>query len=90
MSREDLFNLLKLSDGGLKEIVKRSWKCGSEVKESLKYMERLSFNEALDFLLSHPNVLQTPIIMEEPNYLIGYNEDEIRKFLPKEYRHHQL
>nr|WP_285004996.1 ArsC/Spx/MgsR family protein [Lactococcus garvieae] len=53
-------------------------------------MELLSFNEALDFVLSHPYVLQTPIIIDGKNYLIGYNEDEIRKFLPKEYRRHRL
>ncbi|MFQ6324407.1 ArsC/Spx/MgsR family protein [Lactococcus garvieae] len=46
-------------------------------------MELLSFNEALDFVLSHTYILQAPIIIDGNNYLIGYNEDEIRKFLPK-------
>ncbi|MDT2620865.1 ArsC/Spx/MgsR family protein [Lactococcus petauri] len=90
MTRDDLFKLLQLSDEGLKDIVKRPGKSSSEVKDALKYMELLSFNEALDFVLSHPCVLQTPIIMDGNNHLIGYNEDEIRKFLPKEYRRHRL
>ncbi|MGL4248159.1 MAG: ArsC/Spx/MgsR family protein [Lactococcus garvieae] len=90
MTRNDLVKILQLSDGGLKDIVKRPRKSRSEVRDALKYMELLSFNEALDFVLSHPYVLQTPIIMDGNNHLIGYNEDEIRKFLPKEYRRHRL
>jgi regulatory protein spx len=90
MTGDDLVKLLQHSDEGLKDIVKRPGKSSSEVKEALKYMELLSFNNALDFLLTHPYVLQTPIIMDGRSQLIGYNEDEIRKFLPKAYRHHHL
>lgn len=86
MTRNDLVKLLKHSDEGLIDILKRPGKSSTEVKDALRYMELLSFNEALDFLLSHPYVLQTPIIMDERDHLIGYNVDEIRKFLPKEYR----
>lgn len=90
MTRNDLVKLLKHSDEGLIDILKRPGKSSTEVKDVLRYMELLSFNEALDFLLSHPYVLQTPIIMDERDHLIGYNVDEIRKFLPKEYRRHNF
>ncbi|MFQ6324153.1 ArsC/Spx/MgsR family protein [Lactococcus garvieae] len=90
MTRNDLVKLLKHSDEGLIDILKRPGKSSTEVKDALRYMELLSFNEALAFLLSHPYVLQTPIIMDERNHLIGYNVDEIRKFLPKEYRRHNF
>ncbi|MFK4881504.1 MULTISPECIES: ArsC/Spx/MgsR family protein [Lactococcus] len=53
-------------------------------------MEYLSFSEALDFLISHPHLFQTPIITNDHTPLIGYNENEIRKFLPKEYRRYRL
>lgn len=86
ISREDIVQLLRFSEEGLKDIVKRPGKSSSEVKKALQYMEHLSFNEALDFLLTHPYVLQTPIIMKEQRHLIGFNEDEIRIFLPKDYR----
>lgn len=90
MTRNDLVKLLQLTDEGWKDIIKRPGKSSSEVRGAITYMELLSFNQALDFVLSHPYVLQTPIIIDGNNYLIGYNEDEIRKFLPKEYRRHQL
>lgn len=90
INRTDLVKLLQLSEEGINDIVKRSGKSSIEVKDALKYMELLSFNYALNFIISHPYILQPPIIMDEHSYLIGYNEDEIRKFLPKEYRRHQL
>jgi regulatory protein spx len=88
IKKEDLFQLLQQSSEGLKEIVKNPLMSCKEVKKALHYIEHLSLNEALDFLILNPNVLQTPIIMEGSNYFIGYNADEIRVFLPKEYRRH--
>lgn len=90
MTRNDLIILLKHSDEGLIDILKRPRKSSTEVKDALRYVELLSFNEAIDFLLSHPHVLQTPIIMDERDHLIGYNVDEIRRFLPKDYRRHNF
>ncbi|MFK4898621.1 ArsC/Spx/MgsR family protein [Lactococcus petauri] len=84
-----LIKLLQYSDKGLKAIVKRPGKSSSEVKDSLQYMEHFSLNEALDFILSHPYVMPTPIIMDGNNHFIRYNEDEIRQFLPKDYRRHR-
>lgn len=90
ITKKDLMILLELSDEGLKDIVKRPIKSSTKVKKALDYINSLSFDEALDYILSHPHVLQTPIIIHGNNHLIGYNEDEIRKFLPKEYRRHRL
>lgn len=50
----------------------------------------MTLNEALDYLLSNSDLLPTPIIMDGKNFLIGYNENEIRKFLPKELRRFRI
>lgn len=89
ITRNDLIKLLQFSDEGLKEIVKRPSKSKTEVRELLKHLEILSFNEAIDFLILNPCMLQTPIIMARHNHLVGYNEDDIRMFLPKQYRRHR-
>ena len=48
----------------------------------------LSYNSILvDFLLSHVELLRNPIIFGERNCMVGYNDVEIRRFFPKEYRH---
>lgn len=53
IARSDLLKLLRLSDEGLKDIVKYPGKSGTLVKEALNYMEHLSFNDALEFLTIH-------------------------------------
>ena len=86
LNRKELVKLLSNSDEGILDIVKHSGKISLDVNKAINYMMDMTFNKALDFLLSHTILLQTPIILEENNWLVGYNEDEIRKFLPKEYR----
>lgn len=90
VEKSDLLKILQLSDRGLQDILKRPGKSSPIIQKSLSYLESLSFNEALDFLLYNPQVLQTPIIIKNDNFLVGYNEDEIRQFLPKEYRRHRF
>ena len=90
ITRKDLVQLLQFSDGGLESIIKRSGKNKREVRKALKRIEDFSFSEAIDFILLHPYVLRTPVIIDRHNNLIGYNENEIRKFLPKEYRRQQI
>ncbi|MFK4935476.1 ArsC/Spx/MgsR family protein [Lactococcus garvieae] len=90
ITRADLMNLLLNSNEGILDIIKRSGKSSSSVNKAINYMMNLSLAEAIDFILSHTDILQAPIIIENSNHLIGFNEDEIRVFLPKQYRRHNL
>jgi len=38
----------------------------------------------------NPGLLRRPIIMDEKRLQVGYNEDEIRRFLPRKVRTYQL
>lgn len=38
----------------------------------------------------HPGLLRRPIIIDEKRLQVGYNEDEIRRFLPRKVRSFQL
>lgn len=86
ITRDDFFKILQLSDEGFTDIIKHPGKSDSVVDETMDYIESLSFNEAIGFLVTHTTILKTPIILDGENYLIGYNAEEIRKFIPKEYR----
>lgn len=87
LTKEELLRLLYLSNKGIAEVVKNPCRTNEKVSKAIKYLLDLSsFNEAIKFIITHKEVLQTPIILEEHNYLIGYNESEIRSFLPREYR----
>ena len=90
LTKEDLIKLLSLSDEGTSEVLKCASRSSSNVNKMLNHIMELSFNEALDFILEHPIMLQAPLILDENKHLIGYNDDEIRMFLPKKYRRHNF
>ena len=46
----------------------------------------MSTHELIQFIQKNPAILKRPIIMDEKRFLVGYNDDEIRAFIPKEQR----
>ena len=46
-------------------------------------LNKLTFKEALAFATEHPECLITPIIIGKNKMLVGYNEVEMRKFIPR-------
>lgn len=86
ITKKDLLFLLESSNNGIYYIIKRPGKNRLKVTEILNEMMEMTLNEALDFLLSNSEIIPTPIIIGDKNCLIGYNEDEIRQFLPKKLR----
>lgn len=86
VSKEDLMRALSLNDKGIEGIVKRKSRISRGNKEQLSEIESMTLSEALDFLTKNTQLLQTPIIIEDNKALVGFNIDDIRQFLPKEYR----
>ena len=50
----------------------------------------LSLHELHDLIQEHPEILRKPIILDQRRIQIGYNESEIRQFVPKRIRRKQL
>lgn len=86
LDKKDFVKILSLSERGIINVIKKSKKNSL----LLEAMSEMQISEAIDFLLLHTYLLQSPIILVGQKLLIGYNEEEIRKFLPKEYRRHKL
>ena len=40
----------------------------------------MSINELCDFIVSNPSVLKRPIIIDDKNMQVGYDEEEIELF----------
>nr|WP_285047110.1 ArsC/Spx/MgsR family protein [Lactococcus petauri] len=49
-------------------------------------LEELSLESALSFLQNHLELLCTPIIFDDKRVQLGYDSENIRKFIPKEKR----
>lgn len=52
----------------------------------MRSMEELPLGSALMFLQNHLELLCTPIIFDEKRIQLGYDGENIRKFIPKEKR----
>ena len=86
LPREELLRILPLTEAGMASIVKSVAKANSETKAGLLKLARMQFNDGVNFLNVHPQLLQTPIIIKGNQLMIGFNSEEIRQFIPKAYR----
>ncbi|WP_285046995.1 ArsC/Spx/MgsR family protein [Lactococcus petauri] len=86
ITREDLVEILSKSSIGIDGLVKSSSRVCSKNRKKIKKLEEMGFNEGINYLTTYSTLLQTPIIKGDKLSVIGYNSEEIRHFLPKEYR----
>ena len=49
----------------------------------------MSIHELVNFIIDNPSVLKRPIIINECELQVGYNNEDITIFLPKELRHNE-
>lgn len=83
LTRSDIQAILSLTENGVTDII--STRSKVFVDNDLD-IEAMSMNELYDFIIDNPSVLRRPLIISDDNLQIGYNEDDIRVFIPKELR----
>ena len=83
ITREDIISILENTEEGFEDIISTRSKVFSESKLNI---EDMKFNELVDFIIKNPSVLKRPIIVDEHKLQVGYNDEEIRVFIPRELR----
>lgn len=87
LSSEDLKNILSLTENGTDDLISTR----SKVFQKLDVdVDELSVTELIALIETYPSLLRRPIILDEKRMQIGFNEDEIRAFLPRQYRKQEL
>lgn len=79
LSVNDLKEILAKSIDGTNEIISKRSKI---MKETNIDIESMRMPELLNFIIEHPTILKRPIIVDDRKIQVGYNEDEIRVFIP--------
>ena len=81
--REDFLKILSLTDDGTEEII-------STRSRAYHYLnidfENTSINELVEIFDQNRTLLRRPLILDDRRLQVGYNEDDIRKFLPRDIR----
>ncbi|MGT2926177.1 Spx/MgsR family RNA polymerase-binding regulatory protein [Streptococcus cuniculipharyngis] len=87
LSREELMGILALTENGTEDIISTR----SKIFQRLNIdVEEMSITELMTLISENPSLLRRPIIMDSKRMQIGFNEDEIRAFLSRDYRKHEL
>ena len=83
LSKEDIFKMLANSENGFEDIISTRSKI---FKEKKLEPDNMSVQELVEFIIEYPSVLKRPIIINENELQVGYNNEDITIFLPKELR----
>ena len=82
-SKEDIKEMISKSENGTDDIISTRSKI---VMENDINFDDMTISELCDFVLANPTVLKRPIIVDDHRLQVGYNEEEIRTFIPRAQR----
>jgi regulatory protein spx len=80
---DEIKSILRLTEEGTSEIISTNSKVFQELNINI---EALPLNDFYKLIMEHPKMLRRPIIMDEKRLQVGYNDEEIRSFLPRKLR----
>ena len=87
LSLNEIKQILRMTEDGTDEIISTRSKVFSKIDVSA---DALSLQQLYDLIQEYPGLLRRPILIDEKRLQVGYNEDEIRRFLPRKVRTFQL
>ncbi|MCI3029391.1 MAG: transcriptional regulator SpxA [Desemzia incerta] len=79
----EIKSILRMTEDGTEEIISTRSKAFQELNIDL---DDMNLQELYDVIQENPGLLRRPIMVDEKRLQVGYNEDEIRRFLPREVR----
>ncbi|SFJ65775.1 regulatory protein spx [Halobacillus dabanensis] len=87
LTLDEIKEILRMTEDGTEEIISTR----SKVFQNLSVdFDQLPMQDLFDLIQENPGLLRRPIIIDDKRLQVGYNEDEIRRFLPRSVRTFQL
>ena len=80
-------NILSMTEDGTDEIIAIN---SNDFKNLAIDIEQLSIQELYNLIQQHPRMLRSPILLDEKRIQVGYNEMDIRRFIPRKVRAFEL
>ena len=84
---DELKAILQMTEEGTEEIISTRSKVFQKLNVNL---DELSLKDLLKLVQENPGLLRRPIMIDEKRLQVGFNEDEIRRFLPRDIRQLEL
>lgn len=83
LSLDEVKEILRMTEDGTEEIISTRSKTFQKLNLDI---DSLPMKELYQIIIDNPGILRRPIIIDEKRLQVGYNEDEIRRFLPRQVR----
>lgn len=83
LSRDEIRALFRLTERGTEELL--SVRSRAYLKLGIK-VDDLTTEQLISLIINEPKLLRRPIIMDGRRMQVGFHEDEIRRFLPRDVR----
>lgn len=80
---DEIKQILQMTEDGTEEIISKRSKIFQDLDIDL---DELPLQKLYTLIQKNPGLLRRPIIMDSKRLQVGYNEDEIRRFLPRNVR----
>jgi regulatory protein spx len=87
LTMEEIKEILRMTEDGTDEIISTRSKTFQKLEVNL---DAMPLQDLFGLIKENPGLLRRPIIIDEKRLQFGYNEDEIRRFLPRRVRTFQL
>ncbi len=87
LSLNEIKNILRMTEDGTEDIISKRSKAYQKLSVDLN---DLSMKDLFKLISKNPGLLRRPIVIDDKRLQVGYNEDEIRRFLPRKVRELEL
>lgn len=87
LNSSELKAILQMTEDGTEEIISTRSKVFQKLNMDL---DELPSQELLELVQNNPGLLRRPIMIDDKRLQVGFNEDEIRRFLPRDVRQLEL
>lgn len=87
LTKDEIKRILRMTEDGTHEIISTRSKAYMDLNVDI---DALPMNKLFDLIIEHPGLLRRPIMLDDKRFQVGYNEDEIRRFLPRSVRRAEL
>lgn len=85
LTPEVIHKLLLLSPNGFDDLLHRRHSMSEH-----ELLLNMSVKQLTSYVIAHPTLLKYPIIYDEQKLMVGWNADEVGKFIPAETRRQEL
>lgn len=87
LTNDELKEILSLTENGTEDIISSRSKAFKELNIDV---DELTLKELFKLVQDNPDILRRPILIDDKRIQVGYNADEIRRFLPRKVRAYEL